>query len=121
MNHNQKVGKFGEKLAQEFLIRRGYEIIDTNIKTSYKEIDIVTYKNEALIFIEVKTRTSDKYGKADETVFGQKIKNLKQAVITYLEQFNKKNEYRDIRLDLIAIDINKNKKMANIKHYKSIA
>lgn len=121
MNYNQKVGQFGEGLAIEFLVRHGYKIIDTNIKVSYKEIDIIAFKDDELIFIEVKTRTSNMFGRADEAIFAKKLKSLKRAVGIYLNNFNPKVKYKDIRLDLIAININRIEKIANIKHYENIA
>jgi putative endonuclease len=120
MNHNQIVGQFGEKLAGEFLIRNGYRIIAKNIKTSYKELDLVAFKNNTLVFVEVKTRTNLRYGSADEALFSRKLKNLKRAIGLYLRNFNK-IKFRDIRLDLIAIDIDKFEKTAKIKHYKNVA
>ncbi|MBA3047341.1 YraN family protein [Patescibacteria group bacterium] len=118
MNHNQKVGQFGEKLAIDYLTRKGYKIIDKNIKISYREIDVIARKNNGLIFIEVKTRTSDKFGFADEAVSSKKIKRLKTAISAYLKNDN--SGLKNLRLDLIAIDINKGKKIAKIKHYKDI-
>ena len=118
MNHKQAVGRFGEDLAKDYLIRHGYKIIAANIKTSYKEIDIVAEKNKVLVFVEVKTRTSKIFGGADETITHSKIENLKQAVSAYL--MSVKNKKGDFRLDLISIDIEKDKKIAKIKHYKDI-
>lgn len=120
MNRNQIVGQFGERLARDFLIRNGYRIIERNIKTSYKELDIVAFKNNTLVFVEVKTRTNLRYGSADEALFSRKLKNLKRAIGIYLRNFNR-IRFKDIRLDLIAIDIEKLKKTAKIKHYKNIA
>ncbi len=119
MNYNKIVGEFGEKLAREFLLKRGYEIIEKNIKLSYREIDIIAKKNNDLIFIEVKTRTTNKFGGADESVYMNKIESLKNAVENYLENLDK-NFYNDLRIDLIAVNVDKVKKIANIKHYKAI-
>lgn len=118
MNHNQKVGQFGEGLARDYLVRHGYKIIGENIKVSYKEIDIIAKKQNLIVFIEVKTRTSDKFGFADEAISSKKIKHLKRAIGAYLKSHN--SGFQDIRLDLIAIDIDKDKKIAKIKHYKDI-
>lgn len=118
MNHNQKVGKFGEDLAKNYLIKHGYKIIDRNIQIRYKELDIIAKLKNLLVFVEVKTRTSNKYGLADESITRKKIKNLKYAIKKYLNYT--KTDYNDIRADLIAVDINKDKKIAKIKHYKDI-
>ena len=118
MNHNQKVGQFGEKLARDYFIRHGYKIIDINVQVSYKEIDIIAWENKILVFVEVKTRTSDKFGPADEAISSRKTQRLKKAIGMYLKNCNLK--FKDIRLDLIAVDIDKIKKTAKIKHYKDI-
>ena len=61
-NVSQKLGRFGENTAKSFLIRKGYEIIDLNFHTPYGEIDIICKHNDQLIFVEVKTRKSMKFG-----------------------------------------------------------
>ena len=118
MNKKQKIGEFGEKIAEEFLLRNNYEIVSKNIKISYQEIDIIAKKNKMFIFVEVKTRTSFKFGNAEDSVGSKKIKNLKKAIGNYI--YDKKINGNFIRLDLISININKIKKTANIKHYKDI-
>ncbi len=120
MNHNQKVGRFGEELARKYLVKHGYKIIASNIQTSHKEIDIIAKLKDLLVFVEVKTRTSNKYGEADEGMSSKKTRNLKYAIKRYLGNSNNKIYYRDIRADLISVDIDKNKKTAKIKHYKDI-
>ncbi len=120
MNYNQKVGQFGEEIAKKYLIKHGYKIIASNIQTSHKEIDIIVKLKDLLVFVEVKARTSNKYGEADEGMGSRKIKNLKDAIKKYLGNSNNKIYYKDIRADLIAVDIDKNKKIAKIKHYKDI-
>lgn len=118
MNYRQKVGKFGEKIAREFLIKKGYEILATNIKISYQEIDIIAKKDKLYVFIEVKTKTSQSFGSADEAIDSGKINNLKKAMEAY--SYEKKWDENFIRLDFISVDIQKTKKIAKIKHYRNI-
>ncbi|MFH1662298.1 MAG: YraN family protein [Candidatus Falkowbacteria bacterium] len=118
MNYNQKVGQFGEEVAKNYLIRKGYKIVDCNVKTSYQEIDIIAKKDGGIIFVEVKTRTSDIYGEAEDAIDNRKINNLKMAVQGYL--FGNKIFIDDVRVDLVAVDIDKVKKTAKIKHYEGI-
>ena len=118
MNHNQKVGQFGEDLAIKYLLKNKYKIIDRNVKISYKELDIIAKIKDKIIFIEVKTRTSQKFGFADESINSKKLHHLKKAINMYLD--NKDLDPDKVRLDLIAIDINKSKKTAKIKHYKDL-
>ena len=118
MNYRKKVGMYGEKLAANYLARKGYKILDKNVKISYQEIDIVANIRKKIVFFEVKTRTSFNLGAADEAINSKKIKNLKKAIKNYIR--DKRINANNIRLDFIAIDINKSKKIANIKHYKDI-
>lgn len=118
MNYRQKIGKFGEKLAVDYLIKHGYRIIETNVKISYKEIDVIANFKDKIIFIEVKTRTSKIFGSADDGMSSKKLHHLKKALNMYVDSKNLDPE--NIRLDLLAIDIDKYKKVAKIKHYKDI-
>lgn len=118
MEYKQRVGKFGEKLAKNYLIRHGYQIIDSNVKTSYQEIDIIAKISKKIIFIEVKTRTSILFGTADESINAKKIQNLKKAINNYVEKNDL--DLENISLDLISIDINKYRKTAKIRHYKDL-
>jgi len=118
MKYKQKIGKFGENIACNYLKNKGYVILGTNLKLSYQEIDIVAKVGDLLVFIEVKTRLSDRYGEADEAMTMKKTENFRQGIELYME--NKKTDLEEFRADLIAININKMKKIANIKHYKDI-
>ncbi|HEX9331705.1 MAG TPA: YraN family protein, partial [Anaerolineales bacterium] len=68
MKHNQKIGKWGEDIVVIYLTERGYEIIAHNARTPYGEIDIVAKQEDITIFVEVKTRTSNKMGLPEESV-----------------------------------------------------
>ncbi len=118
MNYKQKVGQFGEKLAKNYLLRHGYKILGMNIRISYKEVDIIASYGKLIVFIEVKTRVFLGWGGAEEAIDDQKINNLAQALDLYI--YEKKIDENFVRLDFIAINMNKNKKMANIKHYKDV-
>jgi putative endonuclease len=118
MNYNKDVGKFGEELAINYLSKKGYKIIEKNKKVSYFEFDILANFKEKMVFIEVKTRASNVFGKAEEAITHKKMINLKKGINNYL--LENKIVHKSIQVDLIAIDINKNKKVANIKHYKDI-
>lgn len=119
MSYNKIIGDFGEKLVKEFLIRRGYEILGNNIKTSFKEIDLIAVKNDKLIFVEVKTRTSLLFGAADEMMSVKKIKNLKIAASIYLNNIQNKY-YQEISFDFVAVDIDRLRSRAKIRHFKDI-
>lgn len=119
MGYQGEAGSYGEEIARNFLIRKGYRVIRSNLKLSYKEIDIIAQKGDVLVFIEVKTRLGLSLGKAADALGSLKISRFKKAVGHYLSQF-KGESFRKIRLDFIAIDIDKIKKIAKIKHFTDI-
>jgi len=118
MNYKQKIGKYGEDLVCKFLERNGYQIISQNIKISFQEIDIIAKYEDLLVFVEVKTRTNISFGEADETITERKTTNLKRAISHYLA--NNNLDASKIRLDLVAVDLDKIKNSARIRHYKDI-
>lgn len=118
MNFRQAVGKRGEEIAQDYLKSQGYKILHTNLKLSYKELDIVAEKNKRIIFVEVKTRASSGFGTAQEALGFFKTKNLKKAIAIYLNRYCQ--EYRNFQLDFIAIDIDRQSATYKLKHFKDI-
>jgi len=100
MKHNQKIGKWGEEAVAAYLIERGYEIIARNARTPYGEIDIVTKQTDITIFVEVKTRTSNKMGLPEESV------NLrKQAhMLASAEHYAAENAIDHWQIDVISVE-----------------
>ena len=100
MKHNQRIGKWGEDAAAEYLLTRGYEIITRNARTPYGEIDIVATQADIIIFVEVKSRTSLKMGLPEESV------NLrKQAhMFACAEHYAAENAIDHWQIDVIAVE-----------------
>jgi len=101
--HN-KLGKDGELIAFMILQRDRYNILQTNWKYQKAEVDIIAKKDGFLIFIEVKTRSSKKFGRPTDAIDKKKIALYKDAVEGYLEQYPSEDE---IRFDVISIIIGK--------------
>lgn len=99
MNH---LGKMGEDLAAEFLKKRGCKIIERNCRKKFGEIDIIMLDKNELVFVEVKTRTSDSSGFPLESVTvakQNKIRNLASIYSQQHSEFDKMN----LRFDCIGI------------------
>lgn len=100
MASHLEIGKEGEKLAEVYLVERGYTVLHRNWRYSRYEIDLVTTRNDLLRFIEVKFRSSTQYGQPEDAVNRKKIKDLMQAI----DQFIYLNpQYNDFRLDVLSI------------------
>ena len=100
MKHNQRIGKWGEQIAADYLAQRGYEIIARNIRTPYGEIDIIARQSDITIFVEVKTRTSDKMGLPEESINARKREHMLAAADHYAAE----NEIDHWQIDVIAIE-----------------
>lgn len=88
---NRRIGSIGEKLAANYIKKKGYNILDCNYRTKLGELDIVAKKQDIIVFIEVKTRTSSVYGMPSEAVNYKKqqtIQKLSQQYILY-QKLNK--------------------------------
>jgi len=114
MSRQQDIGKKGEELAKLFLEEKGYEILELNWRYSRAEIDIIARHQEALIFIEVKTRSYDYYGQPEDFVTPKKQKLMSNAASAYMQKISHNWE---IRFDIISILLN-GKSSYKIQHFE---
>ncbi len=102
MNFFKKtLGREGEDLAAEFLKKHGYKILDRNYHTRAGEIDIIALHDGAVVFVEVKTRTSDRYGAPELAVNQQKQRRMVRAALGYIKY--KKIHQVPCRFDVVTI------------------
>ena len=94
-------GKFGENLACNYLTELGYKILVKNYRTALGEIDIIAEKDGVTIFVEVKAKSTARFGYGREMVTSTKLRKIRNCAIYYLKQ-NKKLESR-VRFDCIEI------------------
>ncbi len=73
MNKKQKIGLYGEELAEKFFLKKDYKILEKRFQTRFGEIDLIIGKGEVIVFVEVKTRTSNVCGLPEESVNFYKI------------------------------------------------
>ena len=96
-----ETGRLGEDLAVEYLKRRGYRIVERNYRCSLGEIDIVALQGDVVVFIEVKTRRSERFGDPQQSVTQQKQKRISRISLEYLQ---KKRLYPcNARFDVVAV------------------
>lgn len=99
--YNKDLGDFGEMAAEHYLIERGFEILERNFSVRGGEIDIVAMDGDVLVFVEVKTRSSKRFGLPSEAVNAQKILHLRQAAEVYIENHPPKS---DVRFDVVEVE-----------------
>ena len=111
MAHHNDLGKEGEDLAVEFLIKNGYKILNRNWRFKKAEIDIIAQKNDLLIMVEVKTRSTSYFGDPQEFIKPKQ----KQMLINAIDEYVVSRELNvNVRFDFIGIILNK--KETKIEH-----
>ena len=100
MNRRQK-GKAGEDLAASLLEKQGYKILQRNYRFDRGEIDLVAQESGELVFVEVKTRHSDRFGSPEEAVTPAKEEQLKKVAEGYLLEH--KLDRQACRFDIVSI------------------
>ncbi len=100
MSRNQRVGKWGENAAAQYLAEHGYEVKARNVRTPYGEIDLVAIKDDFTIFVEVKARTSEFLGPPEIAVTPRKQAHMRACAEHYAQQ----NGIAHWRIDVIAIE-----------------
>lgn len=100
MAKDHQTGKRGEALAAGLLREKGYEILEQNWRFSRAEVDIIARQNLALIFLEVKTRRSQKFGHPAAFVTPKKRKFLADAAQEYMRMTGHDWAYR---FDIISV------------------
>ena len=111
MAFHNLLGEEGEKIAVRYLKSKGYIIYETNWRFGKLEVDIIAEDGRELIFIEVKSRSSEIYGRPEEAIDGVKELAILNAAEIYIRDFNLEIE---VRFDVISVIINKNK--SKIRH-----
>ena len=103
-SYNKDIGSFGEALASDFLISKGYKILNMNFRNKFGEIDIICKKNNLLIFCEIKSRYSNSFGSPIESITCYKQKQIIKLSELYL--ISKKYYNFNVRYDIIEVIFN---------------
>ena len=109
-------GKYGEDLACRYLSKLGYKIIERNFRIRGGEIDIIAKDGQTLVYVEVKTRSSNYFGTPEESVTAQKLRFLERAVKFY--RARRKNLPRLERIDVVSADLSS--KIPSLRLIKNI-
>ena len=128
--NNQKTGLAGEHEAAEYLERKGYVILDRRYRFERAEVDLVCLEPAGdgspggeLVFVEVKTRTTDAYGSPDEVILPPQRKRIVRAARAYM--YERKMEGALARFDVVAIWLDRPRQRdvdgavePRVKHFK---
>jgi putative endonuclease len=101
MAKHLETGNLGERLAREYLLERGWPILETNWRCGRAEVDIIAKEGEALVFVEVRARREASVV-PEATISGRKMRLLAAAAARYMEQSGHDWE---IRFDVITVKL----------------
>ena len=101
--NNKQLGRYGEFLAALFLNCKGYSVKSRNFSTSFGELDIVAKQGKTLVFVEVKTRTSRRYGRAADAVNSQKRERIHRLAAAYCHAYGYDFYGTPLRFDVVEV------------------
>jgi putative endonuclease len=113
--YKQRLGKKGEDKAEEYLRTKGFVILEKNYHYGHKEIDLIGKDGNTVVFVEVKTGRSKKFGTPEEWVNRKKQKNIIEAALDFIQKRSVTG--CDFRFDVLAISYDKEKE--GINHIKN--
>jgi putative endonuclease len=114
----QSLGRTGEALAGSFLKNKGYTILERNHHTPYGEIDLIASLDETIAFVEVKTRSSTRFGPPEISITPKKAEHMRNAAASYIQEHPELNA--DWRIDLITIQLLPHNAPAIIDHFENV-
>ena len=118
-NKKQFNGKTGEDAAAVYLEKAGYRILARNFRIRGGEVDIVAIDQDALVFIEVKTRSSSQFGTPLEAITPWKLKALIKTAQFYKQMH--KNLPELMRIDAVCVNLDNDRSILTIELVKNIS
>ncbi len=110
---NKKTGAEGERLALEYLLKKGFILITKNYSTRFGEIDLIMRDKDITVFVEVKAKKSEDWGTPEEMFTQSKYRKVKNMGIIYLHGKDTK-----CRIDMVAVDLFV--EPPSLRHYQNV-
>ncbi len=101
-SHNTATGRHGEQLVAEWYQQGDWEVIERNWRCRHGEVDLIVRRHDVLVFCEVKTRTSQRFGSGAEAVTWRKQQTLRSLAAAYLAQ-RESGAFLEVRFDVAVV------------------
>lgn len=111
------IGDLGERLAADYLALRGWRLLDRNLRSGQKEIDLLAIDGDCLVFVEVKLRRGDRYGRAVDAFTPRKRGLLRAALRELVLARRWRGAYR---LDLVTLDLDARADRLLLEHFRGL-
>lgn len=109
----RNTGILGEKLARDFLKKRGYRIVETNYRCPEGEVDIIARDRDFLVFVEVRTKKSLEFGSPEESITPVKKERMIAVASRYYQTHE--NLPQSWRIDVVAVELDQKDKLKRIE------
>jgi putative endonuclease len=116
MDNTAARGSRFELLAGRYLRDKGYRLVEQNFRFGHKEIDIIAFDGETVVFVEVKGRTSREFGLPGESVSRRKIGHIVRTAEAFLSR--RKLWNRPCRFDVVCVTLGENRE-AEFEHIQN--
>ncbi|KKT48911.1 MAG: hypothetical protein UW88_C0010G0044 [Candidatus Collierbacteria bacterium GW2011_GWD2_45_10] len=115
-------------MAAEYLVKKGYKIVERNFRTRFGEIDIVCWDAQTLVFVEVKTKIGHDFGEPEDMFNKNKMGQVKRMGEVYMRtQELKESKTQDeekwgglCRVDVVAVVLRENGEVEKLEHYQAV-
>ena len=118
MTYQKKIGNIGEKIAANYLQNQGYQLLDQQYTTRYGELDLVMFESGSVIFVEVKTRTTDTFGMPETSITPEKLERIQNAGLLWLQEHPEINDFW--RIDVISVILDHYNKVKDVQHFINV-
>lgn len=100
-DQRQIFGAEGERIAERYLSKKGYRVVERNYRCPMGEVDLILLDRRVIVFVEVKIRRHERFGIPLESVHPRKQRKMIKTALWFLSQHNLHN--RDARFDVVGI------------------
>ena len=112
----------GEKIAAEFLAKKGYRILERNFRTRFGELDLIAAKDGVLVFVEVKLKVGEDFGPSPEEMIDKgKVEQIEKTARSFLMKYPEYEErYESLRIDAVCMVLDAGGQVKRISQYENI-
>lgn len=116
-DHRTALAVSGELLAAEHLRRRGYDVVQTNARTRFGEIDVIAHGHDTLVFVEVKTRRAGgSAGTPLEAITPRKTRQVRKLAAAWLSDTPTRPKADEIRFDAVGVSVDGRGELVSLDH-----
>jgi len=118
MSHRKiALGKKGEKTAVSYLKKKGYRIVETNFRCKIGELDIIASLKDTLVFVEVRSRSTKRFGLPQESIGPAKQRKIRTVASYYLQLLGK--PVPRVRFDVLALHFSAAGELLSVEHLEN--